>query len=61
MIGCGKTPSAIVTTTPNELCGELHNMPMLLPPDTWSTWLGEEPAELGELKSILIPYTGASV
>jgi putative SOS response-associated peptidase YedK len=35
----------IVTTTPNELCEDLHNrMPVILPPDTWSAWLGEEAA-----------------
>src|SRR6266568_1310343 len=44
----------IVTTTPNELCADLHNrMPVILPPDTWSTWLGEEPAEADLLKSLL--------
>src|SRR5207237_2110886 len=31
----------IVTTTPNELCGELHNrMPVILPAETWPPWLG---------------------
>jgi putative SOS response-associated peptidase YedK len=52
----------IVTTTPNELCGELHNrMPVILPPNTWPIWLGEEPAEPAELKSLLVPYTGTMV
>jgi putative SOS response-associated peptidase YedK len=50
----------IITTTPNELCGELHNrMPVILPPDAWSTWIGEEPAEPDQLKSLLVPYAGA--
>jgi putative SOS response-associated peptidase YedK len=32
---------AIVTTTPNELCAELHNrMPVVLGPDMWPAWLG---------------------
>ena len=36
---------AIITTTPNELCAELHNrMPVVLKPETWPEWLGEEPA-----------------
>ena len=49
----------IVTTTPNELCGDLHNrMPVILPPDRWSTWLGEEPADPDVLKSMLVSYTG---
>jgi putative SOS response-associated peptidase YedK len=38
---------AIITTTPNELCVELHNrMPVVLGPEVWPVWLGEEP-ELG--------------
>jgi putative SOS response-associated peptidase YedK len=33
----------IVTTEPNEICGELHDrMSVVLPPDTWSVWLGED-------------------
>jgi putative SOS response-associated peptidase YedK len=52
----------IVTTTPDELCADLHNrMPVILPPETWSTWLGEEPAEADQLKSVLVPYTGEMV
>jgi putative SOS response-associated peptidase YedK len=48
---------AIVTTTPNELCAELHNrMPVVLAPDAWPAWLGEEPAELPELKALLAAY-----
>jgi putative SOS response-associated peptidase YedK len=48
---------AIITTTPNELCGEIHNrMPVILKPDTWRAWLGEEPADAAELKSLLAPY-----
>jgi putative SOS response-associated peptidase YedK len=36
----------IVTTTPNELCAELHNrMPVVLQPDVWPLWLGEQPAD----------------
>jgi putative SOS response-associated peptidase YedK len=47
----------IVTTTPNELCADLHNrMPVILPPDAWPMLLGAEPAEPDQLKSILVPY-----
>ena len=48
----------IITTTPNELCGAIHNrMPVILPPDRWSRWLGEEGGAEGEgLKSLLVPY-----
>ena len=32
---------AIITTTPNQLCAELHNrMPVVLKPETWGVWLG---------------------
>ena len=52
----------IVTTTPNQLCGELHSrMPVILPPETWPIWLGEEPAEPTHLKALLIPYAGEMV
>ena len=48
---------AIVTTEPNELCAELHNrMPVILAPEAWPAWLGEEPADEPQLKSLLAPY-----
>jgi hypothetical protein len=48
---------AVITTTPNELCAKLHNrMPVVLKPDAWPVWLGEEPADLPQLKSLLAPY-----
>jgi putative SOS response-associated peptidase YedK len=48
---------AIITTTPNELCGAIHNrMPVILKPEAWPAWLGEERADLEELKSLLAPY-----
>jgi putative SOS response-associated peptidase YedK len=35
---------AIITTTPNALCTEIHDrMPVILKPDGWPVWLGEEP------------------
>jgi putative SOS response-associated peptidase YedK len=35
---------AIITTSPNDLCAELHNrMPVVLKPGAWPVWLGEEP------------------
>jgi putative SOS response-associated peptidase YedK len=47
----------IATTTPNELCAELHNrMPVVLKPEAWPVWLGEEPADLPQLKALLAPY-----
>jgi putative SOS response-associated peptidase YedK len=48
---------AIITTTPNALCAELHNrMPVVLGPETWPEWLGEEPADPRHLKAMLAPY-----
>ena len=48
---------AIITTTPNELCAELHNrMPVVLKPETWPMWLGEEPADAASLKPLLAPF-----
>jgi putative SOS response-associated peptidase YedK len=47
----------IVTTTPNALCAELHDrMPVILKPETWPAWLGEEPAGEPALKALLAPY-----
>jgi putative SOS response-associated peptidase YedK len=47
----------IITTTPNELCAPIHDrMPVILPTETWSGWLGEEPTEETKLKKLLGPY-----
>ena len=48
---------AIGTTRPNELCAELHNrMPVVLGPQTWPAWLGEDPADAHQLQAMLAPY-----
>jgi len=48
---------AIITTSPNELCAALHNrMPVVLKPEAWPVWLGEEPANTSELKALLAPF-----
>ena len=40
-----------------ELRGEILNrMPVILRPETWPAWLGEESADTAELKSLLAPY-----
>jgi putative SOS response-associated peptidase YedK len=47
---------AIVTTEPNELCAQLHNrMPVVLAPEAWPQWLGEERADEAQLKALLAP------
>ena len=53
----GERSFAIITTTPNKLCAEPHNrMPVVLKPDTWPEWLGEEPADARQLKAMVAPY-----
>jgi putative SOS response-associated peptidase YedK len=48
---------SIITTQPNELCAELHNrMPAVLKPEAWLVWLGEQPADVPQLKALLAPY-----
>jgi putative SOS response-associated peptidase YedK len=48
---------AIVTTTPNKLCAEIHNrMPVILNPEAWPAWLGEEQADMPQLKALLAPH-----
>ena len=48
---------AIITTTPNELCAELHGrMPVILKPKGWPIWLGERPVDPPQLKALLAPY-----
>jgi putative SOS response-associated peptidase YedK len=47
---------AIITTRPNELCAEMRNrMQVVLKPETWPEWLGEEPADASRLKALLAP------
>ena len=31
-------------------------MPVVLKPDVWPTWLGEQPATVNDLKAMLAPY-----
>ena len=48
---------SIITRPPNELCAELHNrMPAVLKPEAWPAWLGEQPADVAQLKALLVPY-----
>jgi putative SOS response-associated peptidase YedK len=47
----------IVTGRPNELVAPIHDrMPVILPPEAWPRWLGEEPATRDELLELLQPY-----
>jgi putative SOS response-associated peptidase YedK len=48
---------AIITGPPNELVAPIHDrMPVILPRESWSKWLGEEPADRDELQWLLKPY-----
>ncbi|MGO8918245.1 MAG: SOS response-associated peptidase [Stellaceae bacterium] len=48
---------SIITGEPNELVAGIHNrMPVILPPEAWSRWLGEEPVEKAELQALLKPF-----
>ncbi|HWA03789.1 MAG TPA: SOS response-associated peptidase [Rhizomicrobium sp.] len=50
---------AMVTTPPNALIGKITDrMPAVLPPEHWAKWLGEEPATVADLKSLLVPVEG---
>jgi len=41
----------------DELCAELHDrMPVVLAPEAWPVWLGEEPADGPDLKALLAPF-----
>jgi putative SOS response-associated peptidase YedK len=48
----------IITTTANEATQHIHDrMPVILPPDRWGAWLGEEgELSLAELQDMLVPY-----
>jgi putative SOS response-associated peptidase YedK len=49
--------ATIITCPPNALVAELHDrMPVILPPEAWPVWLGEEAADTERLKSLLAPY-----
>jgi putative SOS response-associated peptidase YedK len=46
----------IITSDANEDIASLHNrMPVILAPDDWPRWLGEQPANEDELKGLLKP------
>ena len=47
----------IITGEPNELVAPIHNrMPVILPPEAWPKWLGEQSAHWDELLALLKPY-----
>jgi putative SOS response-associated peptidase YedK len=53
--------AAILTTGPNELMAPIHDrMPVILPADTWNTWL--EPTDQPEaLQELMVPYPASGM
>lgn len=52
----------IITAAANELVAPVHErMPVVLAPDAWPSWLGEQDATETELKALLQPYPAASM
>jgi len=48
---------AIITTTANALLAPLHDrMPVVIPPDGWDDWLGENSMTGSVVKALLRPY-----
>ena len=49
--------TTIITTEANELVGEIHHrMPVILPPESYATWLDTSIQDPEELMPLLIPY-----
>jgi putative SOS response-associated peptidase YedK len=54
--------TAIITTEPNELMKPIHNrMPVILPPEVYSTWLKPEEADPKQLDPLLKPYDSSKM
>lgn len=46
----------IITTSANRLMSSIHHrMPVLLPPETWDTWLDPELKDVDKLAALLVP------
>jgi len=46
----------IITTTPNKLMAPIHDrMPVVLPPESWDTWLDRENDDVAALAELLKP------
>ena len=47
----------IITGPLNELVAPIHNrMPAILPRDAWRRWLGEDEADVEDLRGMLRPF-----
>jgi putative SOS response-associated peptidase YedK len=47
----------IITTTPNEVCAPIHDrMPVIVSPEDYGKWLGEDEADPVRLLQMLKPF-----
>jgi putative SOS response-associated peptidase YedK len=52
----------IITGAPNDTMAEIHDrMPVVLPPDVWSTWLDPEVHDLDLLGKLLVPVPSSLI
>jgi putative SOS response-associated peptidase YedK len=52
----------VITTEPNALMQPIHNrMPVILPPETYATWLDSEEQSADVLNDLLKPYPAVSM
>ena len=52
----------IITCPPNALLEKIHHrMPVILPQDAYSEWLGSEPKSADVLQPLLVPYVDAEM
>ena len=52
----------IITGSPNEKVAEVHDrMPVMLPPDTWDTWLDRDNHDIEALQELFVPAPAALV
>lgn len=53
---------SILTTAANDVLRPVHDrMPVILAPDRWALWLGDEPADPERLQSVLLPAANETV
>jgi putative SOS response-associated peptidase YedK len=53
---------SIITTAANDVLRPVHErMPVILAPDRWAAWLGDDPATPEQLQSFLVPAANDAV
>ena len=58
-----ESPQIFPRSTPDQgLCAPIHErMPVILPPESYASWLGEKPAEPCRLLGMLKPYAAEAM